>query len=140
MTYEELRNKHQKEAGNFPWFAAFTDEQLETGMQELGVKSLDELYHGFGGMFYRKADHNKLVEMFEKQAHEQKEAYNDDDFLYSAILYEMNNYEYCIAREGRKEEVLEALLIEPSEAQTERFKTIWNKAKNDYYNLIFGEE
>lgn len=134
-TYRELKARQQEEFNKFPFFAAFDKKQFAEGMQKLGVTDKSELYHGIGGIFYRKADAGKLHEMMRRFDDELKEAYKDDAFLYDAMFCELANHEYCITLDS--EDALEALNLTVDEVTAnERLLWIFSKASRDYLNGV----
>ena len=107
MTYEEYRQKRQAEVNALPIFYAFSNEQLQEGMQkrwsETGRKGRcplvkngkDWLYSFGGGGFYFKFD-AETVHDFISKPDPINELMKDPDFAYSAFYYEMGNHEYHI--------------------------------------------
>ena len=133
--YQALKKRQQKEFSEFPFFAAFSNEQFADGMRKLGVTDESELYRGVGGVFYRKTDASKLHEMMRRFDDELKEAYKDDAFLYDAMFYELANHEYCITLDS--EDALEALNLTVDEVTAnERLLRIFSKASRDYLNGV----
>ncbi|SHI61086.1 hypothetical protein SAMN02745671_01139 [Anaerovibrio lipolyticus DSM 3074] len=134
-TYKQMKDRHRKEISEFPCFFAFTQKQFEKGMKELGVENKDELRGGFCGMVYRASDEDRLVAMLTGHAKEVKDGYKDDDFLYSAFRYEMENHEFCITHEP--EDTLDALGLSRSEVErSKRMVRIWNKAEKAYLDSV----
>ena len=130
MTYNDLRTRQQSEFNNFPSFYAFSERQFKEGLARLNCKEKD-LYSGPGGMFYRKADADKLHAMLRRFDDEMQVAYRDDDFLRDAIQYELANHEYCITLDVN--ETLEALGIEWDEVVSDkRLARIWFEAERAY--------
>ena len=130
MTYRQLRDKQEKEFNAFPCFYAFSNMQFEEGMKKLGV-SAAELYQGPGGMFYRKCDSDKLRAMIASFDKELEDAYEDDDFLYDAFMYELGNHEYCITLDP--EDTCEALGYSVDEVMLDtRRHNIFKQAEKEY--------
>jgi len=100
-TYKQLKNKHQKEFSDFPILFAFSNEQFENGMKELGLNSndTDKIYglNGTGG-YYRRSDADTLHNMFDRHEREMKEAIEADTtgegFIFDMFDYELANHEY----------------------------------------------
>lgn len=133
--YEELKQRHQKELGDFPGFFAFNDRQFKEGMEALGVKDTKELCQDFAGMVYRKADAGKLKELLERQDKETKEAFKNDTILHDAIVYELANHEYCITYD--ETDTLCALGIGRNELMKDgRLADIFEKARADYLDSV----
>lgn len=98
--YKELKNKQQQEVNNFPMFFAFSREQFEEGIKELGLTKDDrDKIHSIGaGGFIKRSDSEAMNEMFSKHEKEIKEAIINDQtgegFIYDMFKYELNNHEY----------------------------------------------
>ena len=130
--YAKLRERQQKEFDSFPCFFAFSDKQFKEGMESLGVSSEKDLYPGIGGMFYRKADADKLHELMDRLDAEMKEALKDDTFLLAAFKDEMANREYCISHDD--DDVIEAIGLSADEvAKDARMSKIFQKARKEYF-------
>lgn len=133
--YEEMRNRHMKEIGEFPCFFAFNDRQFEEGMAKLGVKDEKELYQGFAGMIYRKEDAGKLKELLERQDREIIEAFKDDKIMHDAFVFELANHEYCVTYD--ESDALDALGISQSDLMKDgRLADIFAKARADYLDSV----
>lgn len=131
MTYRQLRDKQEKEFNAFPCFFAFSNQQFNEGMEKLGVQDTAELYRGAGGMFYRKTDSDKLKAMMERFEKELFGAYENDDFLYDAFLYELGNHEYSITLDP--EETCDALGYTVDEVMQDARKLgIFRQAEQEY--------
>lgn len=113
-TYQELRNRQQKEVNAFPMMFAFSDKQFAEGMRELGLdpSETDKVYAlpGTGG-FYRRSDAPALHEMFDRHEHERKEAIEADEtgdgFIFQMFRDELANHEYSYT--GELDETIVAL-------------------------------
>ena len=130
--YIELRNKHQKEVDEFPFFFAFNDKQFEEGMKKIGLKPTDtDKIYKFGntGGFYAKTDAPKLREMFNRHDKEMNEAMKDDEFVYQMFRYELMNHEYFITY--NYDDTLNACGLSEDDLD-ERLVNLLNKAKKDY--------
>ena len=95
MIYLEQKRKHMDELDNFPMAFAFSKEQLQEGLDKLGVTK-DEICTIPGGGFIRKTDAKALGDMLLRHTRELDKAMLDDDFLINAIEYELGNHEFCI--------------------------------------------
>lgn len=133
--YKELKDKHQKEFNQFPMKFAFSDEQFERGMAELGLKpDQTDMVYGFAGTggFYRRSDAPALHEMLERHARERQEALaadpTGDGYIYDMFLYELRNHEYGYT--GDAEDTLDALDITWEQLEADaRLKHGFQKAK-----------
>lgn len=136
--YRELKDKHQKEIDNFPFFFAFSNKQFEEGMKKLGLdpKDTDKIYKlGNTGGFYRKTDSDMLHEMFDRQHKEMADAIAADTtgegFIYDMFMYELANHEYCITYDY--EATFDACgLTEEEVASSPALMAGLNKARKDY--------
>lgn len=113
MTYEELKNKHQKEMNAFPMGACFSDAQFEEMMAKWGltVEDTDKILRIGSGCYIRKCDREAFREMFNRFEKETTEAFaadkDGDGYIYQMCLYELANHEYCITYD--LEDTLDAL-------------------------------
>jgi len=112
--YRELKDGHQKEVNEFPFFFAFSDEQFNKGMAGFGLKpdETDKIYKfGSTGGFYLRTDSERLKEMMERHEKEMLDAIVADEtgegFILDMFNYELANHEYIIT--GSVEETLDAL-------------------------------
>jgi len=99
--YSALKNRHQQEVNDFPFFFAFSKEQFEKGMAEFGLtpNDTDKIYkYGSTGGFYLRTDAPRLKEMFDRHDKEKQEALAADTkgngYIYQMFLYELANHEY----------------------------------------------
>ena len=137
MKYLRLVNTHQQELNDFPIMWAFNDKQFAEGMKKLGLKEneTEKIYSISSGGFMRKTDARAFGEMMKRHERERLEAFQDDEFVYEAFLYELGNHEFCITYEY--EPTLSALgLTEDEVLNDERLLKILKKAKTDYLEDI----
>ena len=98
--YIKLKEKHREEVNKFPMKFAFSDEQLKTGMKELGLKETDtdKIYPIIGGGFIRKTDVAAYNEMFDRHYKEKQEEIKKDitgeGFIKDMFSEELANHEY----------------------------------------------
>lgn len=101
-TYQELKKRQHKEISNFPFIFAFSDKQLEEGMNKVGltIKDTDQLLSLGSGSFVLKKDKEALDNLFKKQRQEMSDAIKNDldgnGFIFEMFQYELDNHEYCI--------------------------------------------
>lgn len=112
--YAEMNHRHQAAVNALPLKFAFSNEQFERAMAELGLKSTDtdKIYKlGVGGGFYRKTDAELVRKTFEDNSKELEDAIAADKtgkgFIYEMLLYELRNHEYGYT--GDTEDTLESL-------------------------------
>lgn len=90
-TYQELKQRHQKEIDNFPMKFAFSPQQLDEAMRELGTSEVMKV--GAGGLI-RKSDKENLLNLFKRHDEELNEAMKNESFAEKALRYELANHEY----------------------------------------------
>lgn len=112
--YAEMNHRHQAAVNALPLKFAFSNEQFERAMAELGLKptDTDKIYKlGVGGGFYRKTDAELVRKTFEDNSKELEDAIAADKtgkgFIYEMFLYELRNHEYGYT--GDTEDTLESL-------------------------------
>ena len=101
-TYEEMKNRQQKEFDAFPMGAAFSNKQFEEMMQKWGltINDTDKICSIGGGCYIRKTDIESFLALINKTAAELKNAITadltGDGFIFDMFVYELANHEYCI--------------------------------------------
>lgn len=138
-TYEQLKNKHQKEMDAFPLGAAFSNAQFAEMMQKWGltVDDTDKICSIGAGCFIRKSDKETFFNMLKRFKEETNAAIAADEtgdgFIYDMFYYELANHEYCITYDY--EETFDALglTVEQINADKRLFHGLM-KAKKDYLN------
>lgn len=103
--YDEIKEKHQKRVNEFPFMFAFSNEQFDKGMKELGLdpSDTDKIVSIGGGGFIRKTD----IENYNKMWDELRKEHNDlieadktgDGYIKDMFVSELENHEYCITYE-----------------------------------------
>ena len=125
--YQELMNLNKQEINNFPLFYAFTDQHFEEGMKKLGVEKEEDICRVTSCTFVRKADYTDFIYLIEKQQERKREAFNNDEFLKGALMYELINYEYLYTYD--EEPALEALGFSLQDLEAnERLKKLLKEA------------
>ncbi len=94
MNYQELKQKHEKEFNSFPIFFAFNKAQFEEGLKKLNTTADKVISAGMGGII-EEDNVDKLRELLDRHNSEMIESLKNDDFLLNALVYELNNHEYC---------------------------------------------
>lgn len=131
--YVEMKERHQKMIDELDLKFAFSDEQFEKAMQELGLTKDDtDKIVGIGaGGFCLPETAEKLVEYYKQFDEEEQNAFKNDEFLQSAFEYELANHEYIITYDLF--DTLRALNITEEEYQkNERYQDIMKKAIKNY--------
>ncbi len=98
--YDEVKEKHQKIVNEFPMKFAFSDEQFNQGMKELGLdpKDTDKVVSIGGGGFIRKSDAKKFGDMWDSLRKEHNDLINADKtgegYIKDMFVSELENHEY----------------------------------------------
>lgn len=101
-TYEEMKNRQQKEFDAFPMGAAFSKKQFEEMMQKWGltINDTDKICSIGDGCYIKKADIESFLALINKTSVELKNAITSDltgdGFIFDMFVYELANHEYCI--------------------------------------------
>lgn len=131
-SYLDMKARHEKEINEFPFGFAFSNEQFKEMMEKWGLTENDTdkiLSIGMGG-YIRKIDKENMQNLFKRHKEEKEKGYKNDQFLQSAIEYELGNHEYIITYD--LEPTLSALGYSIDILQNKRFKNILEKAKKNY--------
>ena len=126
MNYSELNAQHQKEFDSFPIFFAFNTAQLKIGLEQLNATRDEIISIGSGG-FTRKTDVSAFNSLMKKQSDAREVAILDNDFLVSAILYELGNHEFFITYDPT--DTINALGIDLTD---DRVASCFEKAQKEY--------
>lgn len=92
--YVELKNKQEKEFNSFPIKFAFSKEQEEKGLEELGLASADEAIGIGGGGFIRESDKQAFYDMLERLDKEHTQMLENPKYVVDMFKYELANHEY----------------------------------------------
>jgi len=137
--YLNLKQKRQAEVNSFPMMFAFSDQQFEEGMKNLGLEptDTDKIYSIGGGGFIRKSDSISLSEMSKRHNKEMQEAIATDQtgegFIFDMFNYELRNHEYNYTMDVT--DTLEALNLTIEEVNAdERLINGLSKAKKAQFN------
>lgn len=124
--YVELSARHQKEVDAFPIGAAFSKKQFAEMMKNWGLdpdKDVDKIYRlPVSGCYIRKSDNKAFTEMMDRHAQEMRAFFAADTtgerggHFYQALLYELENHEYCVTYDP--EPALNALGFSVEEIET----------------------
>ena len=129
--YRKFKERRQKSINELPMGFAFSNKQFVEMKEELGVKDNNELCSIGNGGFMKKTDVHLLEETMDKYDEEFKELMKDDEFLYSAFIYELANHEYCITFDP--EDTLDELdLTFKDVINNKRLKRVFLKAEKEY--------
>ena len=108
--YQELKQAHSKDIDNFGGiFFAFNQEQFKEGMEKvrLTISDTKEIFSLGAGGYIRKDKSKDFEDMLERHTKERQELKKEEKTLLSALVYELQNHEYCIS--GDTEPALNAL-------------------------------
>ena len=128
MEYLEQKQRHQKEIDDFPMFFAFSEKQLNEGLEKFGATT-KEIARIPGNGFIRKTDVRMFGDLLLRLNLELETALKDDDFLTDAIRYELGNHEYCITYDAAP--TMDCLRID-LETADERVIKCFKEAREDY--------
>lgn len=131
--YNQLKERHQKEFNEFPIGFAFDKKQFKEQMEKLGLteNDTDKIASIGGGGFIRKTDISRFLEMLERHTKETKDAMLNDEFLYTAFRYELNNHEYCYTHDPAA--TFQSLGLKAEDVENDpRISKIFERAKKDY--------
>ncbi len=95
-TYGAQKTRHSNEISGFSGlFWAFSNSQLEEGMAKLNCTAKDLIGIGAGGLIL-KSQLQEFKDTLARHSVERKELKKDTKKLFDALVYELNNHEYCI--------------------------------------------
>ena len=122
-TYQELKTRHENELNAFEHiFFAFSNEQLEKGLERLNTDTKSIFSLGGGG-YVLKSHAKDLNALFTGHDQELKEHRKSRKNLLESLVYELRNHEFCITYNVT--DALDALGL----ALVDIPKDILNKAK-----------
>lgn len=95
-TYTQQKKRHQDEISGFDGlFWAFSNEQLEEGKKKLNCENKDLISIGAGG-FILRTQVTAFKDCMDRHSRERKDLKKNVKIFYDALVYELNNHEYCI--------------------------------------------
>ena len=98
--YDEIKEKHQNIVNEFPMKFAFSDDQFNQGMKELGLdpKDTDKVVSIGGGGFIRKTDAKRFGEVWDTLRKEHNDLIKADKtgegYIKDMFVSELENHEY----------------------------------------------
>lgn len=110
--YAEMKKRHQEEVNALPMYWAFSDEQFDQQLKELGLTRNDtgKLCKTFGGGFCLAKDAQMIADTLARNFKEVGDAIQADEtgdgFIKDMFRYELRNHEYTYTCEV--EETVEA--------------------------------
>lgn len=102
--YAEMKKRHQEEVNALPMYWAFSDEQFDKQLKELGLTRNDtgKLCKTFGGGFCLASDAQMIADTLRGHRREMEEAISADEtgdgFIKDMFLSELSNHEYHARR------------------------------------------
>lgn len=109
-TYLEMKKRHSEDIDSFEGiFFAFNNQQFEEGMNKIGltVNDKNQIYSIGAGGYILKTKSQDFENMLTRHQTERKELKQNEKKLLAALVYELQNHEYCISRD--EEPALNAL-------------------------------
>ena len=95
-TYAQQKKRHQDEISGFEGlFFAFSNKQLEEGLAKVKAEIKDIVSIG-AGWFILRTQVKAFKDMWKRHNQERKELKKDTKIFFDALVYELNNHEYCI--------------------------------------------
>lgn len=134
MKYLEMKNKHQDRINALPIQFAFSKQQFEEGMCNLGLSpdETDKVCPIPYGGFILKTDRELVLTAFKETKEEMSDALaNDDDFCLEALIYEMENHEYGYTMDP--DDTLASLGLSLEDERTSRLFKI---AQQQYFDSL----
>lgn len=100
MKYTEFKDMLQKKVNDLPMFYAFSNEQLDNALDDMGLSLKDMkgnklIRMGFGA-FCLKRDLDSILSEIQAVDDAKREFIEDYEQAYDAFFYEMGNHEYHI--------------------------------------------
>lgn len=104
MKYTEFKDMLQNKVNDLPMFYAFSNEQLDNALDDMGLSLKDMKVNklirmGFGA-FCLKSDLDSILSELNAVDDAKREFIEDYEQAYDAFMYEMGNHEYHINYEG----------------------------------------
>jgi hypothetical protein len=96
MTYQEYRETQSKQISDFPIFWAFNNDQFKQGIEKVGATPDNKVVGIGAGGYILKKDLPAFIEWSKNKKKTLKTLLNQKKFFYSAVSYELANYEFCI--------------------------------------------
>lgn len=98
LSYEQLRNRFQRELNDFPMGFAYSQKQFKEMLVKLDCQPGELLSLG-GGSYLRKSDEAAFDDLWNRQEAEHKAAMQNPEYVYSMFRYELSNHEYGITHD-----------------------------------------
>ncbi len=96
-TYTELKKSQSEDINNFEGlFFAFNTKQLKEGMEKCGITETSSIVAIGAGGYMRKDRLQAFEDMLDRHEQELKELKKNEKALLTALVYELQNHEFCI--------------------------------------------
>lgn len=126
-TYKERKKERENLISNAHLIRAFSKEQLESNKDyQDAMKNWEKLYNYCGALITKK-NYEELSKKQDESQKEFEELSKNDDFLFSAMRYELSNHEYAYNYDF---DVFSFLWVKP----TPKTMDVFLRAKKDYMN------
>jgi hypothetical protein len=120
--YRDFKKEQQDKVDNFPIIFAYSNKQLDEGKLKLGIKDNKELVSIGAGGYLKKTDRKSFDELFNQLEVDKVNWFKNSDNLFNALVYELNNHEYCIT--GDATDTLESLGLDINNLTKEQDKIL----------------
>lgn len=126
--YFEFKKKQENLINNFEGlFWAFSEEQFKNGVKKVNATPENKIVSIGAGGYILKNKLKEFKDLNENNSKELKEKLKDKDFFYDAVLYELDNHEYCIT--GDESDALGTLGINENFINENNLLSEYKKAK-----------
>ena len=133
--YQNLMKKHQQEITDFPIAYAFNKKQLEEALIKLNADISEVVTYMDMGDIMKRSDVPKFKEMLHRHTNELYDLLcNDKEAAEEAILYEMNNHEYCINWDADND-VLRALCLDYDKLKEFGLEDAYHRARKEHMRI-----
>lgn len=104
MKYTEFKDMLQNKVNDLPMFYAFSNEQLDNALDDMGLSLRDmkgnKIVRLGYGAYCLKRDLDSILSELNAVDDAKREFIKDYEHAYDAFMYEMGNHEYHINYEG----------------------------------------
>ena len=131
-TYNELKERQQKEVDAFPFGVAFDKNQFDEMRKKLPLDEGDKYYSLGAGVFVRGRDIPAMKEMFARHKKEKLELRKNTKTLYDGFVRELFNHEYMYREDDITVLGVLGYTLDDLEKDKELGR-IYKKAVKDYF-------
>jgi hypothetical protein len=131
-TYQEQKKRQREEFGAFDGiFFAFSNEQMKEGVEKYGVNENNKIVNIGAGGFVLKSRLQEFKDLLARHDQERKDLKKNIKELYTALVYELRNHEYCITY--NTQDALETLGLTKEEVDPSLLKKACKEALEGCY-------